>query len=63
MHITQWALIDSTNYNYMVDRTVDVGYPTSGVFYYFVALSVRPKITWPTSGLQTFGLALSFDYS
>lgn len=59
---TQWALIDATNYNYMVDRTVDVGYPAATEFNYYVMLSVRPKLT-QSSGLQTFGLAIHFDYS
>lgn len=60
---TSWALINASQYNYMVDRTVDVGYPASGVHRYFVALSARPKLTGATSGLRTFGLRFSFDYS
>jgi hypothetical protein len=60
---TSWALINASQFNYMVDRTVDVGYPASGVFYYLVALSARPKLTSATSGLKTFGLRFSFDYS
>jgi hypothetical protein len=59
---TQWALIDNVNYNYFVDRTPGVGYPAAASFNYFVALSVRPKLT-ASSGLQTFGLAIRFDYS
>jgi len=59
---TQWALIDSTNYNYMVDRISEVGYEASGEFNYHVGLSVRPKLT-ASSGLQNFGLYFVFDYS
>lgn len=60
---TSWALIDASNYNYMVDRTVDVGYAQVASFNYFIALSVRPKLTGAVSGLRTFGLRFSFDYS
>lgn len=59
---TEWALIDSTNYNYMVDRTPDVGYEPSGEFNYHIGLSTRPKLT-QSSGLQNFGLYFVFDYS
>jgi len=59
---TQWALIDNTNYNYLVDRTVDVGYTAATSFDYFIALSVRPKLT-ASSGLQNFGLGITFTYS
>jgi len=59
---SKWALIDETNYNYMVDRTPDVGWAASGEFNYFIGLSIRPKLTQP-SGLQNFGLYLKFDYS
>ena len=59
---TEWALIDESNYNYLVDRTVDVGYISATSFNYYVMLSARPKLT-QSSGLQTFGLAINFDYS
>jgi len=59
---TQWALIDSNDFNFMVDRTPDVGYPAAQEFNYSIGLSVRPKLTQP-SGLQTFGLYFKFDFS
>ena len=59
---TQWALIDVTNFNHMVDRTPDVGWAASGEFNFHIGLSVRPKLTQP-SGLQNFGLYFKFDYS
>ncbi len=59
---SSWALIDETNFNYMVDRTVAVGYSAALAFNYYVMLSVRPKHS-QASGLQTFGLAVNFDFS
>jgi len=57
---TEWALIDATNYNYMVDRVSGVQ-GTSGTSYnYSIGLSVRPKVD-STSGYQSFGLAFSCD--
>ncbi len=59
---TQWALMDESNYNYLGDRTPDVGWAASGEFNYHIGLSVRPKLT-QASGLQNFGLYLTFDHS
>jgi hypothetical protein len=59
---SEWALIDESNYNYLVDRTTDVGYASGTSYNYYVMLSARPKLT-QASGLQTFGLAINFDYS
>ncbi len=57
---TEWALIDATNYNFMVDRTTTVGYSAATAFNYYIALSVRPKLT-STAGAKSFGLYFSFD--
>jgi len=59
---TQWALIDSNDFNHMVDRTPDIGWAASGEFNYYVGLSIRPQLTQP-SGLQNFGLYFKFDFS
>lgn len=57
---TQWALIDSDGFNYMVDRTAGVGYSAATQHDYFVGLSIRPKLT-ASSGITTFGLYFLFD--
>lgn len=57
---SEWALIDATNYNYFVDRTVGVGYSAALSFNYFVALSIRPTIT-ATSGAKSLGFGFSFE--
>jgi len=57
-----WALVDSDDFNFMVDRTPDVGYAAAQEFYYSIGLSVRPKLT-QASGLQNFGLYFKFDFS
>ena len=57
---TEWAIIDSSKFNYMTDRVASLGYPAATEFNYFVMLSVRPKITAET-GTQSFGLYFIYD--
>lgn len=57
---TEWALIDSTNYNQFVDRASSIGYASGLSHNFFVGLSVRPKSV-STSGHQVIGLRFDCD--
>ena len=57
---TEWALIDSTNYNQFVDRASSVGYTSGLTHNFFVGLSIRPQ-AGSTSGHQVIGLRFDCD--
>ena len=57
---TEWALIDATNVNQLVDRSADAGWVNEDSRDFIVGISVRPKLN-AVSGLRSIGFWFKAD--